>query len=155
MNLCLLIAFAFLACAFAATATINVGLGGSMFSPQNSTINVGDSVQFVWSAGSHTVTTAALCPAAGTTTSLGVGPFDFPFSGPSATQTVGPFTSAGVYNFYCKIHCSIGMTGTITVSAPATSTPAPPPPPPPPPSAAAGFMVSALVVVLVALAMLV
>jgi plastocyanin len=42
------------------------------------------------------------------------------------------FTSPGTYSYWCSIHQSIGMTGSVTVSA-VTPPPSPPPPPAPPP----------------------
>jgi plastocyanin len=51
---------------------------------------------------------------------------------PAAWEWPRTFTSPGTYSYWCSIHRSRGMTGSVTVSA-VTLPPAPPPPPGPPP----------------------
>jgi plastocyanin len=79
------------------------------FVPNTLTIVEGDTVQWVRSGGSHTVTngTGASDPDVGTL-------FDAPlnFSNPTFEYV---FTTAGTYPYFCRPHESSGMTGTITV----------------------------------------
>ena len=88
------------------------------FQPASLTIAVGDTVHWVWSAGSHTVTngTGPTDPEAGTL-------FDEPLSisNPLVTYV---FSSAGEVPYFCRPHFGLGMTGLIIVeegtAAPAT-----------------------------------
>jgi hypothetical protein len=71
-------------------------------------------VRWVWSAGSHTVTsgTGGADPNAGSL-------FDAPLTSASTTfQYV--FNTAGTYPYFCRPHESFGMTGTITVDVPSS-----------------------------------
>lgn len=97
--------WAILIAATAATAaTIAVNIQGFAFTPQNLTINVGDTV--VWTqndATTHTVTSTA-------------SPFDLNSGNLSQTSTYShTFNSAGSFPYRCNIHTS--MTGSITVQA--------------------------------------
>ena len=95
----------------AAAATHTVNQVGFTFSPAEITIEVGDTVDWVWSAGSHTVTS-------GTDLSdpdVGV-LFDTPLNSgaPSFSYT---FTEAGVQDYFCRPHLGRGMVGTVNVMA--------------------------------------
>lgn len=82
------------------------------FSPSSLTIAAGDTVRWVRTAGSHTVTngTGAADPNAGTL-------FDAPLNltTPSFEYV---FTVPATYPYFCRPHESFGMTGTITVDPP-------------------------------------
>jgi plastocyanin len=79
------------------------------FVPNTLTVVEGDTVEWVHTGGTHTVTngTGAIDPSAGSL-------FDASLN--SATPTFQyVFTSAGMYPYFCRPHESLGMTGTITV----------------------------------------
>ncbi len=102
-----------------AVFNVNVGQGGFSFAPPTVTIQVGDTVHWVWSAGGHTVTSGGSCTA------------DNLFCSPSnlncaagANSASGAtydhvFPSVGSFPYFCRPHCSFGMTGTVIVQAPA------------------------------------
>jgi plastocyanin len=98
------------------THTVMVGNGGAlMFAPANLTIRVGDTVRWVWGSGGHSVVS-------GTN-----GNADNRFCSPSNTGCDNPslssmgatyehtFAQAGTFPYYCSVHFSLGMTGTIKV----------------------------------------
>jgi len=100
----------------AATYTVTVAPSGSFtFSPSSQTINVGDTVQWVWGLGVHSSTSGALCIADGKWDSTLI-------SNPQTFSVT--FTQAGTYPYYCTLHCFFGMTGEIIVQEP-TATPTP------------------------------
>lgn len=84
------------------------------FSPKDLTIKLGDTVVWTWLNGSHT-TTSKTIPA-------GAAAWDAPMTSSSPAFTYKPAV-AGVYNYKCTPHESMGHVGTITVT-PATSVPA-------------------------------
>jgi plastocyanin len=98
------------------TATVNwtaeqddvtiVTLSGTSFTPGNVTITVGETVRWVVSNGSHTVTPDNPSQPGVWT---GTGQLD---AGDTFQHT---FTTAGTYDYHCIPHESLGMTGTITV----------------------------------------
>ena len=98
----------------AATFTVTVAPSGTFtFSPSSLTINVGDTVNWVWEAPGHTTTSGNPCTADGTWDSgLQNNPFTFSFT----------FNTAGTYPYFCSVHCNFGMTGEIIVQEP-TATP--------------------------------
>ena len=98
------------------THTVMVGEGGALvFTPANLTIHLGDTVRWVWATSGHSVVS-------GTN-----GNADNRFCSPSDTGCANPplsimgatyehtFTTAGTFPYYCSVHFSLGMTGTITV----------------------------------------
>jgi len=98
------------------THTVMVGNGGALkFAPADLTIHVGDTVRWVWGSSGHSVVS-------GTN-----GNTDNQFCSPSNTGCDNPplssngttyehtFTQAGTFPYYCSVHFSLGMTGTITV----------------------------------------
>src|SRR5262249_15520911 len=100
--------------ASAATFTVTVAPSFSnTFSPSSLTINVGDTVTWVWAGPGHSETSGDPCIAHRQRDS-GVqnDPFSFSFT----------FTSAGTYPYFCTVHCISGMTGQIIVQEP-TATP--------------------------------
>jgi len=77
------------------------------FSPATQTVQVGDVVHWAFE-GTHTVTSGTTCTS------------DGKFN--SGTKNTGDtydftFTSIGSFPYFCTFHCSMGMTGTITVTA--------------------------------------
>jgi len=110
----LLAALAAAGSATATTYTVTVAPNGTFtFSPSSQTINVGDTVEWVWASGLHSSTSGAICIADNKWDStLLVNPSTF-----SVT-----FTAAGTYPYYCVLHCFFGMTGEIVVQEP-TATP--------------------------------
>jgi len=109
-KLILLITLAFWT--LAAQATIyTVTTSGETFSPSAVSIKVGDTVKWVCSTSggiAHTTTSGTSCTADGKWNSGNMNP--------GATFSF-KFTTAGTYNYYCTYHCSMGMTGTVTVSS--------------------------------------
>lgn len=89
-------------------ATVDVTVNNFSFQPQNLTITAGDTVRWTNLGGSHTATSGNNC--------MPDGKWDSGFlsAGQSYTTT---FNSAGTYPYFCTPHCSMGMTGTITVTA--------------------------------------
>ncbi len=99
----------------AATHTVNqVGLS---FQPDSINVEVGDTVEWVHGAGSHTVTNGegAADPNAGVL-------FDFPFSSGSVVFT---FTTAERVPYFCRPHEGAGMKGVIIVEDSALPAPGP------------------------------
>jgi len=97
----------------ARAATANVSVEDNAFAPVNITVNVGDTVEWTWAgANPHSVTADD-------------GSFDSN-PPPANFQTSGSFshtfTAPGTYRYYCRVHGApngVGMSGTITVQAPA------------------------------------
>lgn len=98
-------------------ATVDVEVRDSFFSPQNVTIDAGDTVRWT-QLGSlpHTTTSGSGCASNGTWNSGTLS------GGQSFSHT---FTSAGSFPYYCVFHCGGGMTGTVTVNAPLMTMPLP------------------------------
>lgn len=92
----------------AATTTVNVGQGGLVFVPANPSINVNDTINFVWAGNDHTSTSQP-----GSAFTWGSGLHNSPFTFPVT------YTSAGSFPYECTVHVSEGMTGTVRVTAPA------------------------------------
>lgn len=95
--------------ASAATIQVQVGAGGLKFTPQSVTINVGDTVEWVWAASGHSSTSG--------TPGVPDGMWD------SGVQNSGfifsrTFTAAGTFPYFCSPHgVCCGMTGSVTVNA--------------------------------------
>ncbi len=93
----------------ATTFQVQVGAGGLKFTPQNVTIQVGDTVQWVWAASGHSSTSGTPGHPDGMWDS-GVQNLGFMFS-----QT---FVTAGTFNYYCTPHgACCGMIGSVIVNA--------------------------------------
>ena len=96
----------------AATIQVQVGAGGLKFTPQDVTIQVGDTVQWTWAASGHSTTSGTPGSPDGIWDS-GVQNSGFVFS-----QT---FTTAGTFNYFCMPHgLCCGMIGSVTVTVPDT-----------------------------------
>src|SRR5215471_5694376 len=90
--------------ALAATTTVTVG--DNFFDPNTVTINVNDTVQWLWSMseGNPHSTTSTSAPSlwdSGVTTQ----PFSFSHT----------FTGSGDFPYVCVVHAGIGMVGSVTV----------------------------------------
>jgi plastocyanin/glucose/arabinose dehydrogenase len=106
-------------CTDAATVQVTVGQGGLKFTPQDVTIQVGDTVEWTFVAGTHSSTSGTPGAPDGIWDS-GVHSAGFVFS-----QT---FTAPGSFPYFCSPHgLCCGMIGSVTVMAP-TPTPTPTPP---------------------------
>jgi 6-phosphogluconolactonase (cycloisomerase 2 family)/plastocyanin len=91
----------------AATVTVQVGAGGRMFTPQNVTIQAGDTVQWRWATNGHSTTSGTPGHPDGMWDS-GVQRRRFVFN-----QT---FPTAGTFNYFCTPHgACCGMIGAVTV----------------------------------------
>ena len=97
------------------THTVMVGQGGLTFTPARLTIDVGDTVHWIWATGGHSVVSGT------------AGSADNQFCSPSDTGCDNPplsnadatyhhtFANTGTFPYYCSAHFFLGMTGTITV----------------------------------------
>ena len=107
----LAVALLFLVPSMATAATHTINQSSLTFSPSTVSIEVGDTVEWIWSGGSHTVTsgTDLSDPEVGLL-------FDQSLNSgnPSVSHT---FTQAGVQDFFCRPHLNFGMTGTISINA--------------------------------------
>jgi plastocyanin len=94
---------------FAATHTVNQT--GTAFVPDNITIEPGDTVEWIWSGGFHTVTSGidGNDPTAGNM-------FDANLSS-TATTFSYIFADEGDFDYFCRPHVSFGMDGVIHVVA--------------------------------------
>lgn len=97
--------------AAASTHTVSVGSGGLVFSPDTINAAEGDTVQFVFDGGNHTVTQAAFnnpCNPSANAFSSG-------FTGSDSTTFSIIVTSTDPVWFYCAQpgHCQAGMVGAI------------------------------------------
>src|SRR6476661_3385810 len=103
----------------AATVQVLVGENGRLrFTPASVSIQVGDTVQWVWSAGRHSTTSGTPGAPNGTWDSGVTNHVGFTFS--------HTFSTAGSFPYFCTPHgACCGMTGNVAVSMP-TPTPTPP-----------------------------
>lgn len=108
----------------AAQTTHTVNLNSFSFSPSSLTIDMGDTVDFVWVVGNHNVVSGVGGTADGAFNS------GLPQFGPNTFSVIfdadflADNTRANnVYNYYCDVHLLFGMTGTITVRAPMAVSP--------------------------------
>jgi plastocyanin len=99
---------------------VTVNVGNYYFDPPEVTIFAGQTVTWVWVAGSHSTTSDdCMCCCACTWDSgvqaTGCPPYEFQFT----------FDTAGDYDYYCRPHLFLGMSGTVHV-LPACCPPAKP-----------------------------
>ncbi len=81
---------------------------GNAFSPENIEVRTGDKIVWLWSSGSHTVTSGADCAPDGL--------FDAPLnSGDFEFVWIVPSDANSLVKYHCVPHCAWGMVGTITV----------------------------------------
>ena len=91
--------------------TYTVNTSGMTFSPSTLSIKAGDTVKWVCSLSdgiAHTTTSGSSCKADGHWNSGNMA------AGASYTHV---FDTAGTFNYFCIYHCSMGMTGSITVAS--------------------------------------
>jgi len=90
-------------------ATVQVDATNSQFTPKTVTINAGDTIKWVNKTSTipHTSTSGQSCTPDGKWDSGTLQP------GASFSRV---FNTAGTFPYFCTFHCSIGMTGTITVN---------------------------------------
>jgi glucose/arabinose dehydrogenase/plastocyanin len=90
--------------------THTVTQSGTTFSPSSITVAPGDTVHWVWTSGSHTVTSGTPCTADGIH-------FDAPLNSthPTFDYVIPTFVTSIPY--FCRPHCAFGMTGVITVQS--------------------------------------
>ncbi len=85
---------------------VMVGVENFVFNPANITVNVGDTIMWMLSAGTHTTTS--------TNIPVGAASWDAPIN--TANQMfMYQVTVEGEYEYICSIHESMGMIGRITV----------------------------------------
>ncbi len=101
----------------AATVTVQVGPGGSMsFSPASVDIQIGDTVQWNWASGPHSVRSGTQQQPSNILSSGTQSP---------AFSYSHTFPTAGTVPYFCEVHGNM-MSGTVSVTAP-TPTPSPTP----------------------------
>jgi plastocyanin len=88
----------------AGAATTNVNVENYDFSPASVTINVNDSVEWDWVSGLHSSTSSS-------------GLWDSTEQSAPASYTLS-FPSIGNYPYFCTVHQSLGMAGSVTVLSP-------------------------------------
>lgn len=96
---------------FATVHTVMVGQPINQFSPQTVTIDLGDTVRFIWSSGSHTVVA-----------DNGEWP-SFPMNSAGSHDII--LTAHGTVHYHCSLHGGhqSGMWGSITVNDTASAVP--------------------------------
>lgn len=88
--------------------THQVSVANFAFTPAQLMISEGDTVRWVWSSGSHTVTSGQPCTADGL--------FDVAISSGSPLFEHVFDHGVGDFAYFCRPHCSMGMTGTVSVA---------------------------------------
>lgn len=98
--------------------THQVVLDGMMFMPAETTVDVGDTVLWVWMGGIHDVESGT----SGAPIGNGMFTSGDPVLSPNTFEWLfdqafidANTTPGGVYPYYCSVHFGFGMTGTITV----------------------------------------
>ena len=99
----LMIAFAFTWGAKASTYMVNVA--NNIFDPDNFTVNVGDTVMWMWVNGNHTTTSVNI--------PLGATPWDIIIN-QNNTSYMYVVPMQGIYDYQCTYHVSMGMIGHFT-----------------------------------------
>lgn len=101
------------AASYGATANVAVGSGVSnVFVPATTNINVGDRVVWTWGGNFHSTTS-------GTTSGLNAFPDGLWDSGQhnSGFAFTNNFNAAGTFPYYCSVHFSSGMKGSVVVAS--------------------------------------
>jgi plastocyanin len=103
------------------TVIVNVGQGGTTFSPSTSVIQVGDTVEWDFKdSSSYHSTTSGTCTVDPYYGGSNCSPLPSGLNWDSGQMGVGQkfsqrFTTAGSYRYYCSVHGSM-MTGTVQVN---------------------------------------
>jgi plastocyanin len=92
-----------------AATTHTVTQNGLNFEPSDIVVLPGDTVEWVWTSGTHTVTSGTPCTPDGRFNS----PLDA--GNPSFSYIIPSGEPAGAIPYFCVPHCGAGMIGTITV----------------------------------------
>jgi plastocyanin len=101
------------AAAPARAGQVRINVNGMSFVSSTASLNLGDHAVWVWTAGSHTVTSGTDGSTGGSGTfNTGGG-----FLGISNARFSWKSTQAGVLDYYCVPHFSSGMTATLNVAA--------------------------------------
>lgn len=109
-----LLSFGLLAAQTALAANFTVQVANFSFSPANLSIGKGDSVVWTNVGGTHTSTSGSSCTSDGLWNSGTL-------SSPGSFSRT--FATTGTFPYYCMFHCSIGMTGSLTVTNTAATPP--------------------------------
>jgi len=106
--------------ALSAAQILDVSTQNFFFSPSDLTINVGDTVRWTNPTGTpHTSTSGTGCAHNSTGVAWDSGTLS------NGGQFSFTFDQPGAYPYFCTFHCSLGMTGTITVNAASSTIPLP------------------------------
>ncbi len=97
------------------THPVMVGEDGLTFTPARLTIHVGDTVRWVWATAGHSVVSGTDGTADNQFCSPGDTGCDNPPLSNAGTTYHHTFANTGTFPYYCSVHFSLGMTGTITV----------------------------------------
>jgi plastocyanin len=90
--------------------TTTVGTLETSFSPASVTVQLGDTVKWVWSSSIHTVTSGF------DSDDLAMGMlFDAPLTEANPVFTYTFSDTAGTYPYFCQPHEAMGMFGTVVV----------------------------------------
>jgi plastocyanin len=102
----------------ASAATHNVTVSSFVFTPDSLTIDLGDTVEWTWVSGTHTVTsgTGAADPNVGAL-------FDEALNSGSVSFSYTFNDTAGAYPYFCRFHESRGMKGVVVVQGVQVSVP--------------------------------
>jgi len=94
--------------------SVSVAAVNFEFKPPSATVHVGDTVVWTMSGDGHTVTSGTID--ANNVGHPSGGPLDSGFKGPGGSYSF-TFRAPGTYPYFCEIHASSQMEGTITVVA--------------------------------------
>lgn len=94
---------------YAMATTHIVTVANFAFNPSTITMNVGDTIKWLWSNGAHTTTSTGIPAGAAT--------WDAPLASSSPIFIYSP-SVAGVYNYQCTPHAGAGMVASFTVNGP-------------------------------------
>jgi plastocyanin len=116
-----------------AAQTIDVDVssvdGDKSFGPSVVAINVGDSVRWTFQDGGHNVVSGSNCIADNKFCNFSDANCNFNPNGAIGTTYTHVFNTPGTFNYFCRPHCSDGMTGVVIVQAGGSPTPTPTPTP--------------------------
>jgi plastocyanin len=103
----------------AATATVQVGTNGKVFTPATTNIAVNDRVIWIWGGPAttpHSTTSGTVVITPTSTNAIPDGLWDSGVVAGTHSFT-NTFSSAGSFPYYCQVHFNVGMTGAIFVAA--------------------------------------
>ena len=96
-----------------------VGFNGTNFAPSMLTVEAGTSVQWLWVASGHTVTSGTVVGGQGVADNNFCSPNDMNCAtnptGNAGDTYMHTFVEAGTYPYFCRPHAGNGMVGTINV----------------------------------------